>query len=138
MEFVEMGCLDTPQVENYLKELLGPYLSRYSADAIVLGCTHYPLIRKTIGHAAGEGVSLINPAYETAMELRSMLDNMGLLADHRPALGTGVPQYRFYVSDMANQFQQFANSIIKYGILASEKIDIHTYSSAPLSAGEKS
>jgi glutamate racemase len=72
------------------------------------------------------------------MELRSMLDNMGLLADHRPALGTGVPQYRFYVSDMANQFQQFANSIIKYGILASEKIDIHTYSSAPLSAGEKS
>ena len=90
------------------------------------------------GRAAGDSISLINPAYETAMELRSMLDNMGLLADHRPALGTGVPQYRFYVSDMANQFQQFANSIIKYGILASEKIDIHTYSSAPLSAGEKS
>ena len=113
-------------------------LLHHGIDTLIMGCTHYPLIRKTIGRAAGDSISLINPAYETAMELRSMLDNMGLLADHRPALGTGVPQYRFYVSDMANQFQQFANSIIKYGILASEKIDIHTYSSAPLSAGEKS
>jgi len=62
-----------------------------------------------------------------------MLGEMSLLAENRPPLGTGVPQYRFYVSDMAGQFRQFANSIIKYGILAAEKIDIYHYSAEPLS-----
>ena len=108
----------------------------HGIDTLIMGCTHYPLIRKTIGRAAGDMISLINPAYETAMELRQMLGEMNLLADHRPALGSTVPQYRFYVSDMAEQFQQFANSIIKYGILASEKIDIYNYSGKPFSAEE--
>ena len=134
---VEEGLWEDPVTDEITRRYMASLL-HHGIDTLIMGCTHYPLIRKTIGRAAGDSISLINPAYETAMELRSMLDNMGLLADHRPALGTGVPQYRFYVSDMANQFQQFANSIIKYGILASEKIDIHTYSSAPLSAGEKS
>ena len=101
-------------------------------DTLIMGCTHYPLIRRTIGRAAGENVALINPAYETAMELRRMLTSMDLLSTHRQELGSGEPQYRFYVSDMAGQFRQFANSIIKYGILAAEKIDIHNYSGAPL------
>ena len=78
-------------------------------------------------------MSLINPAYETAMELRRMLDDKGLLSKNRPELGSSTPQYSFYVSDMADQFQQFANSIIKYGILSSEKIEIYNYSAAPLS-----
>ena len=65
-----------------------------------------------------------------------MLDELGLLSNHRQALGGGIPQYRFYVSDMPGQFRQFANSIIKYGILASEKIDIHNYPAVPLSVKE--
>ena len=109
----------------------------HGIDTLIMGCTHYPLIRKTIGRAAGEKISLINPAYETAMELRHMLEELKLLSDQRPFLGSTTPQYRFYVSDMAEQFQQFANSIIKYGILASEKIDIYHYSGEPRSTGRK-
>lgn len=132
---VEEGLWEDPVTDEITRRYMASLL-HHGIDTLIMGCTHYPLIRKTIGRAAGDKIALINPAYETAMELRSLLGGLDLLADHRPALGTGVPQYRFYVSDMADQFQQFANSIIKYGILASEKIDIHTYSSAPLSAKE--
>ena len=48
-------------------------------DTLILGCTHYPLIRKTIGKVMGEGVTLVNPAYETAKELERVLktNNLG-------------------------------------------------------------
>ena len=129
---VEEGLWEDPVTEEIARRYLASLLDS-GIDTLIMGCTHYPLIRKTIGHAAGEGVSLINPAYETAMELRRMLEDKGLLSQNRPELGSSTPQYSFYVSDMADQFQQFANSIIKYGILSSEKIEIYNYSAAPLS-----
>lgn len=129
---VEEGLWDDPVTDEIARRYMASLLDR-GIDTLIMGCTHYPLIRRTIGRAAGSGVELINPAYETAMELRHMLTEMSLLAEHRPELGSGEPQYRFYVSDMAEQFRQFANSIIKYGILAAEKIDIYNYSAAPLS-----
>ena len=132
---VEEGLWEDPVTDEIARRYMASLLD-HGIDTLIMGCTHYPLIRKTIGRAAGDMISLINPAYETAMELRQMLGEMNLLADHRPALGSTVPQYRFYVSDMAEQFQQFANSIIKYGILASEKIDIYNYSGKPFSSEE--
>ena len=132
---VEEGLWEDPVTDEIARRYMASLLDR-GIDTLIMGCTHYPLIRKTIGRAAGEGISLINPAYETAMELHRMLADLGLLADRRPTLGSGEPQYRFYVSDMAGQFRQFANSIIKYGILAAEKIDIYNYSAAPLSGAD--
>lgn len=87
MEFVEMGCLDTPQVENYLRELLGPYLSRYSADAIVLGCTHYPFVKPLIRKIAGDQVRIFDGGTGTARELMRRLTQEDLLTD-RTAQGT--------------------------------------------------
>ena len=81
MEFVEMGCLDTPQVENYLKERLGPYLSRYSADAIVLGCTHYPFVEKAIRRNFGRPVEIIDGSAGTARQLKRQLAARDLLSD---------------------------------------------------------
>ena len=131
---VEEGLWEDPVTDEIARRYLASLLDQ-EIDTLIMGCTHYPLIRKTIGRAAGEGVTLINPAYETAVELRRLLEEHSLLAGERPALGSSEPQYRFYVSDMAGQFQRFANSIIKYGILAAEKIDIYNYSARPLSEG---
>lgn len=128
---VEEGLWEDPVTDEIARRYLAALLDR-EIDTLIMGCTHYPLIRRTIGRAAGDQVELINPAYETAMELRSMLGELSLLADHRQELGSGEPQYRFYVSDMAGQFRMFANSIIKYGILSAEKIDIYRYSAQPL------
>ena len=59
----------------------------------------------------GEKVTLVNPAYETARELRNLLEREHLLNEKHPILGSN--QYQFFVSDGAEKFKNFANSIIK-------------------------
>ena len=120
---VEEGWLHDPvTVEvaaRYLQELKDEQV-----DTLILGCTHYPLIRSTIQEVMGEKVRLVNPAYETALELKSLLTKMDLLS-------TGEQQaefpYRFYVSDLADEFKEFANSILPYDVTMTRKIDIEKY-----------
>ena len=68
---------------------------------------------------------MVNPAYETARELKKLLAEHGLESEHRPGLGTEL--YRFFVSDAADKFQRFANSILPYGILSAKAIRIDEY-----------
>lgn len=67
---VEEGLLQDPVTDEiasrYLTELID-----IGIDTLILGCTHYPLIRSTVGRIMGEEVTLVNPAYETAAELKS-------------------------------------------------------------------
>lgn len=103
---VEEGWIEddvTRQVSRrYLAELLAQ-----NVDTIVLGCTHYPLLRNVIQETVGASVTLVNPAYETACELRRMLAERGCLND-----GSKEPAHTFYVSDGAEKFRRFAHSIL--------------------------
>ena len=83
------------------------------------------LIRNTIGRIMGDRVTLVNPAYETARELKELLQEKDLLNDETHRLGE--EQYRFFVSDGAEKFKIFANSIIKYGILSAKVVPIEDY-----------
>ena len=120
---VEEGWLHDPVTvevaSRYLKELQDK-----DVDTLILGCTHYPLIRSTIRQVMGEEVCLGNPAYETALELGKLLEEQGLSS-------TGTEQkefpYRFYVSDLADEFKEFANSILPYDVEMTKKIDIEKY-----------
>ena len=104
---------------RYLKEL-----KQKEIDTLILGCTHYPLIRSTIREVMGEKVRLVNPAYETALELKELLQKMDLLnTEEKPE---DFP-YRFYVSDLADEFKDFANSILPYDVEMTKKIDIEKY-----------
>ena len=121
---VEEGWLHDPVTteiaSRYLQELKDKEI-----DTLILGCTHYPLIRSTIREVMGEGVRLVNPAYETARELKGLLQHYHILNDEEPHLGEN--KYQFYVSDGAEKFKHFANSIIKYGILSAKTIKIDEY-----------
>lgn len=121
---VEEGLWQDPVTDEiatrYLSELID-----IDIDTLILGCTHYPLIRATVGKIMGEHVTLVNPAYETARELKGLLEARGLSNPEPAALGTN--QYQFFVSDGAEQFIHFANSIIKYGILSAKVIQIEGY-----------
>ena len=64
------------EVKAKLDELL---VRDDSYEVVVLGCTHYPLIRSTLGRIAGDNVTLVNPAYETARELKELLEDKDLL-----------------------------------------------------------
>lgn len=121
---VEEGLWEDPVTDEiahrYLTELIDSGI-----DTLILGCTHYPMLRSTVGKIMGEGVTLVNPAYETARELKALLTQHGLESGHRPGLGTEL--YRFFVSDAADKFQRFANSILPYGILSAKVIRIDEF-----------
>lgn len=121
---VEEGLLQDPVTDEIARRYLAELID-LNIDTLILGCTHYPLIRSTLGRIMGESVTLVNPAYETASELKHMLQSLDLLNNEAPALGCN--QYRFYVSDKAEKFVRFANSIIKYGILSAKAVNIEEY-----------
>lgn len=120
---VEEGWLKDPVTmevaSRYLKEL-----QEKDIDTLVLGCTHYPLLRSMVGRIMGEGVTLVNPAYETAIGLKRLLEEQDLT---NPGVEEKEFPYRFYVSDLADKFTEFANSILPYDVSMTKKIDIEKY-----------
>ena len=121
---VEEGLLHdsvTDEIASrYLQELKGKYI-----DTLVLGCTHYPLIRSTLRRIMGEEVTLVNPA----LELKEILAREGLL---NPGADAGdadclEEKYQFYVSDLADNFRDFASSILPEEAKNTKKIEIEEY-----------
>lgn len=121
---VEEGWLHddiTLQVASrYLEEL-----KEKDIDTLIMGCTHYPLIRSTIRKVMGDKVNLVNPAYETAIELKNLLerDNLANKCD----VDSPSSMYRFYVSDAEEKFKLFANSILPFDITMTKQINIDNY-----------
>ncbi|MCI8307839.1 MAG: glutamate racemase [Lachnospiraceae bacterium] len=117
---VEEGLLyDSITIEvadRYLHDLLS-----YGIDTLVLGCTHYPLIRRTIQKVAGENVSLVSPAYETAKELEKIINENNINSSLESAV------HRFYVSDSADRFKKLASSILPCDIEEVGHVNIEQY-----------
>lgn len=121
---VEEGWLKDPVTAEVARRYLDEILKE-GIDSLILGCTHYPLLRSLIGEIAGPEVRLVNPAYETAKELERLLAR-----EHLANPGTKAPvkePYRFFVSDAADKFRHFANSILPYDIETTIKINIEEY-----------
>ena len=77
MEFVEQGKLSGHELEDYLHRLMDPYLSE-QLTGIVLGCTHYPFVKKTIQKIAGPEVEIFDGSLGTARELARRITAAGL------------------------------------------------------------
>lgn len=77
VEFVERGEIDSDQVYVLAERLLAP-VCEAKVDALLLGCTHYPFLARTISDVVGRDVVLVSSADETAFELRSLLSSNGL------------------------------------------------------------
>ena len=120
---VEEGWLHDPVTDEiaarYLKELQDKKI-----DTLILGCTHYPLLRSTIRKIMGEDVCLVNPAYETALQLHELLNEHEIASDSAPE---GENPYEFFVSDAAESFRDFANAILPIDIDRAKKINIEEY-----------
>ena len=101
----------------YLDELV-----EKGVDSIVLGCTHYPILKRTLGMAVGQEIKLIIPAKETALELKEILNQANLLNDKADE---GVCKY--YVSDINEQFSKVASEFMKKEITDLEKVEIHRF-----------
>ena len=82
MECVERGELEGPQVTALLRQLLGPWLSQ-PVKAVVLGCTHYPFLRKAIAALFPAGTPLIDGNAGSVRQLRRRLEEEGLLSNRQ-------------------------------------------------------
>lgn len=109
------------------EEIIDYYLESFmdtDIDSLILGCTHYPLLRSRIKEYVGEQITLVNPAYETAMDLRQVLKDCDM---ENTEMSDEHATYSFYVSDAADKFKQFANSILPYDIETTKQINIEEY-----------
>src|SRR4051812_9009302 len=97
--FVEEGWFDRPALELVAREYLAP-LQAAHVDTLVLGCTHYPLLKALLARVMGSDVTLIDSAEETALELARMLKTCGIAATEG-----GPVTHRFAVSDDEARFR---------------------------------
>ena len=103
VEFVESGEIDSDQVYVLAERLLAP-IKAANVDALVLGCTHYPLLARTIADVVGRDVVLVSSAEETAFEVRSLL---GAQIDEHASDGISNPRatHTFLTSGDTSMFQ---------------------------------
>jgi len=118
---VEEGLLEDritdDMVERYLSEL-----KPYNVDALVLGCTHYPLLMNPIKRYMGPEVTLVNPAHETAKGLKEILADKNMLNVKNDKV-----IYDFYVSDGVDNFKAFANDVLPVNVEEVKVVDIESY-----------
>lgn len=97
---VEEGWLDHPVTELTAREYLRPVL-REGVDTLVLGCTHYPLLKPLLMRIAGPGIALVDSAETTAAKVAELLTTQDL----RRPLGIAPPRHEYYVTDLPQRFQ---------------------------------
>ncbi len=97
---VEMGYVNHPILtQNAIQEHLRP-LKEESVDAVLLACTHYPLLKDPIQKELGSQVLIIDPSMSCALEVKKILSEKDLINSSLRS-----PQYQFYVSDNPERFQ---------------------------------
>ena len=106
---VEAGYVDHSEEEKQqvTKLVIAQYLREIreaGVDTLILGCTHYPLLKTMIGEFMGQSVTLIDPAKTAAHHLERMLAERGLRAAPEKE-----GQAHFYVSDVPDSFVQTAD-----------------------------
>ena len=113
VEIISVGCTDfVPLIEGghiddeiiytsargYLEQI-----KEFGVDALILGCTHYPIIAKVIGDIMGDGVALIDSGKETATGIKMTLEKLGLLNDR-----TSGGSAEYFVTNNTDAFDSVA------------------------------
>ncbi len=104
VEFVEGGLTEGPEVEKVLHRYVDPMLEA-GADAIVLGCTHYPFLESAIRKIAGDGINIINPAPAIALQTKRLLES---IEGRKPSSS----QYLFYSTGDTSVMRSMVSKIV--------------------------
>ena len=100
----------------YLDELIS-----CGIDTLILGCTHYPLLKQCIGEEIGSEVKIVDPAKNTAENIKQILEDSNMLND-----GREKPVNVFYVSDLTDKFEKICLKTLNRTYTPA-KIDIEKY-----------
>jgi glutamate racemase len=97
---VEEGWADRSIAEQVAREYLLP-LKKAGVGSVVLGCTHYPLLKPVLARVLGKDIALVDSATEIALEVKALLKAGGIASPLRRA---PFSSHRFYVTDPPEQF----------------------------------
>ncbi len=119
---VENGHFNTEVSRLVVKEYLEE-IKAAGVDTLILGCTHYPLLKDAISEYMGEGVTLISPGEEVAKYLKKKITDDNRHSDERDE-----NQYRYFVSDSVESFEELGSIFLETKINGKvSKIDIEKY-----------
>jgi glutamate racemase len=121
VHLVEEGYLDKPASKLIAEDYLAPFRTN-GVDTLVLGCTHYPLLKGVIRDVLGDGLVLIDSAEETAQAVYQHLMTRDLLREK-----TTEVLHKFYVSDLPDRFHQVAKHFLGNRITNVIRVDISKY-----------
>ncbi|OQY09205.1 MAG: glutamate racemase [Fusobacteriia bacterium 4572_132] len=116
---IEEGMLNDFITEEIIKRYLMEFKEKI--DTLVLGCTHYPLIKKAIKKVLGNEIILIDSAEETAIEVREILYSKRLLRNDKSE------KSEFYVSDAPQKFTEIGEIFLGKELGEVKLIDIEKY-----------
>ena len=121
---IEAGKTHAPETAEVVHEYLQE-LKDAGIDALVMGCTHYPLLRDLLHEECGDGITLVNPAEKTVEELTKVLGEADQLAE---ALPEGqLPQHGYFCSGDPDSFKAFAAKVLPQSVDNVEIVDIDKY-----------
>lgn len=114
---VEEGWENHPTTKEIAREYLKPMLSA-RIDTLVLGCTHYPLLKSTLQSVVGKKIQLIDSAQETAKDVRNLLQEKKILKKSGPSKMT------FFVTDNPAGFTKFGHQILGSRISPAKRLSL--------------
>jgi len=115
---VEEGWINHPVTDQVIREYLLP-LKKKGVKTLVLGCTHYPLLKEAIGRVLGDEIELIDSAEVMALRVQSILKKLGWLNGHREGNG----EDEFYVTDFPERFKRVGEIFLQRKI---DKVEMVT------------
>jgi glutamate racemase len=113
---VEEGWLDHPVTRQVAREYLSPF-AQHKIDTLVLGCTHYPLLKSVIQKVVGRNVRLVDSAEATARTVSDILAREGCAATRQQA-GSCL----FFSSDAPRKFQELGERFLGQSMSMVKKI----------------
>lgn len=116
---VEEGWTNHPVAYSVLREYLTPLL-RHRIDTLILGCTHYPLLKPALRAVVGEGVALVDSAETCARYVQEKLRPLRLLSTRRRRRGSIQP----FVTDETERFNDLAKRFLKTPTEPAWKVDL--------------
>jgi glutamate racemase len=119
----EEGWVDNDVSRATARAYLGD-LENSGIDTLVLGCTHYPLLRGVIAEAVGRGVTLVDSAEATAAVVRRRLEEEGLLAGGGSPSRRPAAQDHFYVTDSSERFREVGARFLGHPLERLELVDL--------------
>ncbi|NUR92128.1 MAG: glutamate racemase [Nonomuraea sp.] len=106
VQYVERGETMSDELIEVVREYLVP-IQAAECDTLILGCTHYPLLTGALSYVAGDGVTLVSSADETAKDVYRVLHDRGLAAG-----AVATPHHRFRVTGDATLFAQLGRRFL--------------------------